>query len=348
VAILQLLPDIYVPTFEVRVDGTPLELPTAKTILEVSVTEALNQSSSFSFRLNDPTLAFISTEDGRFTEGRRVEISLGYVGNTKKLFVGEITSLTADFPGSGPATLYVEGFDLLHRGTRGTMYRTFEEGKRDSEIVSEIASEMRLKSAVDPTAPRTGRWVQNHITNLTLLEQLTEANGYFLWVEDGTLYFKKARPGSSVLLEWRKTLVSFSPRLSTAGQVTAVEVRGWDPGQKQSIAARAQLPSATIATLTEAGQQQVRRGAGGRSERVIVSDASVSSVQEAQRLADELLAEQQRSLITGSGTSVGHPDIRVGTTLALQGLGRFSREYVVEQVTHTVSDSGYQTTFQVR
>ena len=122
-AISQLLPGIYVPTFEVRVDRTPLELPIAKTILEVSVTETLNQPSSFSFRLNDPTLAFISREDGRFTEGRRVEISLGYVGNTKKLVVGEITSLTADFSDSGPATLYVEGFDLLHRATRGTVSR---------------------------------------------------------------------------------------------------------------------------------------------------------------------------------------------------------------------------------
>ena len=46
--ISQLLPDIYVPTFEIKVKGTPLELNIAKTILDVSVTEASNQSRSFS------------------------------------------------------------------------------------------------------------------------------------------------------------------------------------------------------------------------------------------------------------------------------------------------------------
>ena len=51
--ISQLLPDIYVPTFEMQINGTPLELNIAKTILDVSVTEVSNQSSSFSFQLND-------------------------------------------------------------------------------------------------------------------------------------------------------------------------------------------------------------------------------------------------------------------------------------------------------
>lgn len=346
--ISQLLPDIYVPTFEMKVGGSPLELNIAKTILDISVTEASNQSRSFSFRLHDPTLKLINREHGLLTEGKRVEISLGYVGSTKKLIVGEITALTAEFPGSGPATLHVEGFDLLRTATRGTAYRQFEEGQRDSEIVSEIAPKLGLTPSVDPTAVRTGRREQHHISDLRFLEQLAEDNGYFLWVEDETLYFKKARPGSSVSLEWGKTLMSFSLRLSTAGQVNAIEVRGWDPVQQQSIGSRAELSRAMMAALAETGQQQIRRGSGGRSERVIVFGTSMSSAQEAQTLAEAELAEQQRGLITGGGTSIGHPDIRVGTILDLQGIRRFNGDYVVEQVTHTVSDSGYQTSFQVR
>ena len=52
---------------------------------------------------------------------------------------------------------------------------------------------MGLTASVDPTAVRTGRRGQHHITDLRFLEQLAEANGYFLWVDDQTLFFKKAR-----------------------------------------------------------------------------------------------------------------------------------------------------------
>jgi uncharacterized protein len=346
--ISQLLPDIYVPTFEMQINGTPLELNIAKTILDVSVTEVSNQSSAFSFQLNDPTLTLINREHGLLTEGKQVEISLGYVGKTKRLIVGEITALTAEFPSSGPATVHVEGFDLLHTATRGTADRPFNEGQRDSDIVVEIASKMGLTPSVDPTAVRTGRREQHNITALKFLEQLAEANGYFLWVEDKTLFFKKARLGAPIRLEWGKTLMSFSLRLSTAGHVDVIKVRGWDPVQKQSIAVRAQRTNTMRSTLAETGQQQIRLGSDGRSERVIACGPGISSAQEAQTFADAKMAEQQRGLITGGGTSIGDPDIRVGTILDLQGIGRFNGNYVVEQVTHTVSDSGYQTSFQVR
>src|SRR5437763_1643726 len=103
--------------------------------------------------------------------------------------------------------------------------------------------------------------------------------------------------------------MSFSPRLSTAGQVDAIEVRGWNPVQKQSFSARVQRSGAATAALAQTGQKQIARGAGGQSERVIVCDTSVSSAEEARTFAEAMLSEQQLGLITGNGTSVGHPDI---------------------------------------
>ncbi len=343
-ALMKLFPEIYVPTFEMKVGGRPLDQNTAKTVLDISVVEHQDPPSRFSFRLNDPTLKFINREDGLFVEGVRVEISLGYVGDTRKMMVGEISGLTADFPSSGPATLSVEGFDLLHGMTRGTAYRRFE--IPDHQIVSEIASGMGLRCSTDPTRGQGPR-VQDHVTDLRFLQQLAELDGYDLWVEEDTLYFKRERPAPNTLeLEWGKTLVSFSPRLSTAGQVNAVEVRGWDPVQKQSFSFRADRAASATAELSAAGQQQLSRGTGGRSERVI-QGSSVSGAQDAEGLAQRMIAEQQQAAITGNGASIGKADMRVGTILALKGIGRFNGRYVVQQVTHTVGSRGYQTTFQV-
>ena len=145
----QSLTDVYVPTFEMTVGDRKLETSLAKSIMEITVTEHLTGPNSFSFRLNDPKLALIDEKKGPFTEGTRVEIDLGFVGNTRKMIVGEISALTADLPSSGPATVEVQGFDLFHGLTRGTVYRQFggespDSGLRDSEIVSQIASEMQL------------------------------------------------------------------------------------------------------------------------------------------------------------------------------------------------------------
>jgi uncharacterized protein involved in type VI secretion and phage assembly len=129
--------------------------------------------------------------------------------------------------------------------------------------------------------------------------------------------------------------------------VNAVEVRGWDPIQKQSFSARVQRSRAAIAELSSTGQQQLNRGTGGRSE-LVITDALVSSAKEAQDLAERILADRQQTVISGSGTSVGQPDLRAGTILELRGMGeRFDGSYLVTSATHTVSDGGYQTSFQV-
>lgn len=349
---LSIFPEIYVPAFEIKVAGIPLEPTVAKTILEISVTEHMTPPSEFSFRLNDPTLKFINKTSGQFVEGTRVEIAIGYVGQTAPMIVGEITELAADFPESGPATLEVYGGDLMSRLTRGTTGRRFGEATSDgaiadSDIVSRVAQEMDLTPAVDTIPPRPASRVQNHVTNLAFLESLAEANDCALRVEGDLLHFERQSPvASTVPLEWGKTLMSFSPRLSVAGQVNAVEVRGWDPVQRQRISGRAPRADSPVSSLSPSGQQQIARGAGGRSE-LVIQDASVSSTQEAETRADKLLMELRQGLITGTGTSVGIPGIRVGALLDLSGIGRFEGKYAVRRVTHTIGGNGYQTSFDV-
>ena len=148
----QSLPDVYVPTFEITVGKRKLETSIAKSIMEINVTEYSSGANSFSFRLNDPNLALIDERKGPFTEGTRIEIDLGFVAETRKMIVGEISAVTADLPSSGPAMVEVQGFDYFHGLSRGTVYRQFggetpDSCLRDSEIVSQIASEMQLQAS---------------------------------------------------------------------------------------------------------------------------------------------------------------------------------------------------------
>ena len=349
----QVLPNIYVPTFDMAVNYAPLPMPIAKLVISISVTQHLDPPNSFKFRLNDPKLILADPQTGLFTEGTRVDISIGFVGNTKKLIVGEITALNADFPNSGPATVEAEGMDLLNRLSRGTVYRRFDgpdpsSGLADDEIVTQIASEMNLVPDVDPSGPRTEARVQSNVPSLAFVKQLADLDGYYLWADGDTLHFKQERPSpNSITLEWGKTLMSFSPRLTTAGQVQNIEVRGWDPVQKQSFSVSVERSGGSTSSLSASGQTQLTMGSGGQSN-LLITDAPVASAQEAQDYAQAILTNQQQTMIIGSGTSVGQPDMQVGTALNLQGIGRFSGTYTVQQATHAINASGYQTSFEVR
>jgi phage protein D/phage baseplate assembly protein gpV len=348
----QLLPDIYVPTFDMTVGGARLDMQTAQKVIEINVTQHLDSPGSFHFRLYDPTLSLVDRQRGKFTEGTRIEISMGFVGKAKKLkklIVGEITAVATDFPDSGPATLEVQGFDLTHGLMRGTIWRIWggpgpNDGMADSDIVTQIAKEVSLTPDVDSTGKRSEA-VQQNVSNFALLMQLAHLNNYHFWVDDTTLHFKKKRPApSSLTLEWGKTLMSFAGRLSTAGQVNSVEVRGWDPNQKKQFSATVQRSDTS--SLSSTGQEQLSKGAGGQSN-LLITDATVTNAQQAKDYAQAIMTSLQTSLLTGSGTAVGDPDMQVGTTLKLGRIGRFDGTYTVQQVSHTIGAGGYQTSFEV-
>ena len=345
------LPDIYVPAFLLKVDNQKLDPETAASILEVSCTEYLDPPNEFSFRVHDPTLKLINQTKGPMTEGKRVEMSLGYRDHTQLMIVGEIDALSAEFPNGGAPELEVSGHDLLHAATRGTTHRCFsgqdpDSAMSDSEVITTIAKELNLKPSVDQSPTRKKPWVQDNITTLQLLEDIVAASGFFLWVDGDTLYFKENPPApATIQVHFGQSLLSFSVRLSTAGQVNAFEVRGYDDGQGQPVKGRAER---TTGSLAQSGEQQVARGAGGKSERIIWGSFGFDSAEEAQDHADRLMTDQEQRAVTGSGSSVGRTDIRAGTILDVKGVGRFEGQYQVDSVTHTIGSSGFQTSFEVR
>ena len=341
-----LLPEIYVPAFELTVDHVPLPPEILRSVVEITVTERLDPPAQFGFRFFDPAMMLIDPAAGLITEGSYVEIKMGYVDATMKMITGEITALSVDLPDSGPPSVYAEGLDLLHRLTRGTTYRWFPE--RDSDIVKQLAEEMELKAQTDETAERTGMRAQNNITNLKMIEELAGANNFSFWIEEDKLFFMKERPAPNTLqLAWGKTLMSFSARLSLAGQVMAAEVRGWDEVQKQEVVGRAERLPSELAALAPPAQVMIAKGAGKSS--VITTDApGVTDAGQAQQMAENMLGEQRSMLLEASGVSVGLPDLHAGTHLELSGNGRFAGTYIAAQVTHTLGQSGYQTSFQAR
>lgn len=347
--------NLMVPDYTVLVEGLPLPHAVRQSIVAVSVSQQTNQPSSFQLQFNDPHFLLVDAAQGLLTEGKRVEILMGYVGRSLPIIEGEITSLGLELEESGGLSLNVEGFDGLHAGTRSSGTRQFQEDQSDSAIVREIASAILPIAVVDETGPRSSGRIQHNITDLEYLQELATFHHFQLWVEGRTLFFMRDRPGLPAVFARGTNLISFSVHLTTAGQIGEVEVRGWDVARKESVVGRAKAAQSAdyMKALSATGLAQILSGAVGFGtdgrKQVIHAQGEVNSISEAQAMADAVMAKQRGNLLSASGSVIGDPTLRVGSLVALQNMGRFSLlPYVIEQVIHQINQSGYRTTFEMR
>jgi len=356
-------PRHFAPAFIVKIDSQQLATDVSKYIVELAVAHEPDAMDHFSLTLANPfpSLPWTHTDQALlFQEGKSVNIKLGYVDDLQSMFSGTITSASPSFPESGAATLRVEGYSHMCRLNGTSHTRTFPD-MTDKEIAQKIASEANLGLKADETPTSYPYVIQQSQTDFDFLLKRAKRIGFRLQVEDDTLLFTQAQDdsGSSYTLVWGHPgrpldpalrvmpLRSFSPSMNTTGQVTQVIVSGQHPTTRKRFEGKAGIGDETKLNGAQSGPQVARAALGERIK--CITDAPVSTQKEAEDLARAIYNERANRFITGSGTSIGLPDLRAGHNITLEGLGpRFSGEYYVTQTSHAINSGGYQTSFSVR
>jgi uncharacterized protein len=292
--------------------------------------------------------------------GDEVEVKIGGEGGAP-IFKGEVVGVEPLYKTGADSQCIVRAFNRMHRLLRGRKSRTFLE-RKDSDIAQTVASDNGLTAQVDATSVAHPHVYQHNQTDLEFLRQRAARIGYEILVEDKTLHFRKPRADRDSGIELRLNdpaashmLKSFSPRLSSAGVVSEVEVRGWDPERKQEIVARAQAQQSSLGKTIGA---KVTEQPFGQKVTFAV-DVPVTSVEEAKALAEAHLRNLLMDYISGDGTLMGSPDLRPGivvkVTVNPQDAGdRFNGKYVVVGASHRYKHSeqgkggGYTTAIRVR
>jgi len=323
-----------------------------------------------------------------FPVSRLVAIQLGYADKLIPVMSGPITSLSPAFPASGSPTIRVSGTDGMQKlkdSKPRPGQEVFYQDKADWEIVEQVAQRAPNFMQVhipDKTGPVHQLVVQKNQDDASFLMERAKRIDYDCYVTSDavtgtqTLHFEPPGDGRNgmpvrafqlaygpgLAAEEQRVLqrgtaaggpltpnlIEFTPTLSAAAQVSSVTVRGWDPRTKQSIGVTAtadNLPSGQASGLT--GPAAATDALGGREDAVI--DAPVASVEEARELAAALLRERAYQFITGTGRIAGLPELRLRNVLEIHGIGlRFSGNYYVTRVEHTLSASGFFTGFRAR
>lgn len=348
----------YVPAFAVRVDRMDLLHDHAVAVTQVEVDLTLGGAGHFSFTVADAfdfDTGEFRTGDGNdllatLSFGAPIDIAMGYgdVTSLTKLISGIATQITTDFSEGGSPELHIAGYDNSFPMMGGKRTKSWTD-RQDSDVVQEIAGLYNLNSEIVSTAEKLPQIEQNNESDLEFLFMLADRNGYETYFTDRTLHFAPPQtPDGVVTLEWGKSLLSFKPDGNLAGQVSGVEVYGWDPKTKDKIVGTAQHGD-------ESERDPKRDSAGDRlatllrKQPVLRIRHPVFSQADATKKAKALLKGTAEQFLTGEGETIGIPDLLPGRRITLEGLGkRFSKTYYVDKTTHRFDSGGYRTHFNVK
>lgn len=353
--------DFYVPTFVVKVGGEDVLRDLYLAVSEVSLDLKEKAAGRFSCTIVSAfdweAREFLATRAEErvdllelFAFGRTVEIALGYgdPADLTPMLTGIVTEITTEFGSGSTPALVVSGYDHLYPLTIGKSTRHWEK-KPDSAAVTDIVAEHKVSADVRATSPVKERIDQNNETDMAFVVKLAERNGATFYHRDRSLYFGPRRNDASDVVElgWGEGLLGFSPEANLARQIGEVQVHGRSAATGEAIVGRARRGQ-------ETGRDSGSQSGGQRVVTALAADpvlhvrAAVRSQAEADARAKAVLEERAQEFVTGSGESVGVPEILPDTNIALTGLGRaFSKTYYVSEATHKLDHSGYHTTFTV-
>lgn len=370
----------FAPAFRIKLDGQDTDKEVIADVLEVNFTDDLENIDSFEFVLHDwdsiglrPKYSSPWDENGSFLKlfpggpdvpnfepGAKVALHFGYLedGDLPLIMEGEVVSLTPAFPASGTPTCRVRALDAFQRGLQKVLVEGSYTGTPKG-IVDTLATENAI--AIEwATLDEEGEEEEVEIEGILYDEIKTRAEAYGLKMmtipgDPPTLYLAapaddNAPPVAEFV--WGRTLISFSPVLSAKSQVSEIVVRATNPDADDDDQA-----IEVVKTWSDIGLSPTALGPAGQADietavdgiREIIKPEDVHTPDAAARAALAHLRELAATLITGSGASIGLPELRAGQTIEIKDMGaRFNGVWRLTQTSHAIAGAGYTTNFQCR
>jgi uncharacterized protein len=278
--------------------------------------------------------------------GDAIEIKIGGESG-EHIFQGEVVGIEPEYKAGGESKCVLRAFNRLHRLLRGRKSKTYLE-ESDQQIAQAVAQANGLSAECGSDTSITHEHVYQHNqTDLEFLRLRAARIGYEVWVEDRTLHFDKPKTDrdSGLALVFGEPgdglhLISFMPRLSSAAVVEKVEVRGWNPEEKEEIVGTASSAATRLGSKTAVDET---KGVFGSVVTYEV-DHPIFSADEANAIAEARFAELRMSYITGEALCIGNPGFKPGVVIKItvnndDEKDRFNGKYFIAGATHRFSQT---------
>ncbi len=342
---------------KVEVDGRPLDGAAETGLVRVVVDDHLHLPDTFELTFQE-TIDMTVAEAARLRVGSAIKVSTSAMGDgTPSLLVsGEVTALEGIYREGRAPLLVARGYDHAHRLSRGRSSATFQNVKY-SDIAGTIASKVGLGVGTIDDSGRVHEHVgQTGQTDWEFLRALAREVGFEVAVVEGKLDFRRPREAADaptggdfsstdpLQLVFGQDLLDFRPRVTSVGQVSRVEVRGWDPATKQAIVGTAQ--AGTTAAQLPDGPASLAASFGSP---VLIVEGGYPSQAEADRAAGALAEQVGSAFAEASGIARGNPRVKAGVAVSVsQVAAPFAGRYTITHTRHTYDPrDGYRTHFIV-
>jgi phage protein D len=370
------------PQFTLQIGGANLPPALRGAITSVSWTDGIEGSDSVEITFANQNLQWL--DNPILTVNNGLTLSVGYAPDPlEKVFVGEITAVEPAFPNSGMPTIHVTAHDFLQRLTHGKVDRAFAitlptigilplPDPLVASIVSAgnllipdpdpigaaLSTLMSLVSYIlAPQEAQSSVRTQTGTSDFDFLTGIAKDNGWEVYI-DHTLnpqgyvlrfQFLMQDYSPTLTLTWGQSLMDFTPRLTTVGDIFGVSARIWISTLQLEfvIVVNWDYDNASFNLMIYPGLGDISSILGGNASKTI-SIKPTGFPTAFRDILTELLPRLNNRL-TGSGSTIGNPQIKAGKIINFVGLGsQFSGLYRVTSATHTFDGSGYRTNFKVR
>lgn len=368
----------YVPDYKIKIDGDDIPAALRASVASISYQDGIEGADRVEVTVANQNLRWL--DHPLLQPDNGFSLSLGYAPDPlEEVFVGEITGVEPTFPNSGMPTIKIVAHDFLQRLTKGKKDRGFvlsipSVGNiplPDAVVAALVSVENLLIPYTDPVGGALSLLLtvatsvvapslmqhdvtrQDKISDFDFLTMIAKRNGFEMYI-DHTMeprgYILKFRFllsdfSSSLTLKWGSSLMNFTPRLTTVGDIGGVSARIWIASLKiaLNVIVSWDYDRATFNLQVFPGFEALATGT-----QKTVSISGISPANSIEKVLGELLPRLNNRL-TGTGGTIGDLRIKAGRVINLENLGdQFSGLYRITSATHTLDGSGLRTNFQVR
>jgi uncharacterized protein len=374
----------YAPEFLIRLDGQPLPTALKAAISSVTYEDGMQGADRVEVTVANPSLRWL--DHPLLSVDTPFSLSTGYAPDPlEEVFVGEITGVEPTFPSGGMPTVRVTAQDFLNRLTHGTKDRAFRVSipsignfpLPDVVVAGLVGASNLLIPEPDPLGGALSvlltiatflafpQFAQNSVrrqesrTDFDFLSAVARENGWEVFIDHTQspkgrilkFQFLIQQYTPSLTLKWGASLMEFTPRLTTVGDLFGVAARVWvDSLQTEFVIVvswdydRASFNLTIYPSLIG----EIDDILGPEAKGKVLSIKPTGYATAGRSILAELLPRLNNRL-TGSGSTIGDPRIKASRVIRLDGLGdQFSGLYRITSATHTFDAGGYRTNFQVR
>lgn len=334
------------PIFDITLGGQSFrELGYLQTVARVFVEEVEGMMNYAEVVLQNNNMDM--ADDDLFAPGKVMEIKTGFEDSTyevRDLFITENPLFRAAHSG----VIIIRGYGTSMLAAREGKQRAFSD-KTHSQIAQEIAAEYGWDTDIEATPLAYPKIQQAGRTDYELLTDLANLNGFEFYVEQDMLHFHGIREEIIESKFWYLTpdgtnIDNAEFTIESEGKAVTVAVADYDPLEGASFSVEG-VPSGQSAVNKKADVTTWESLAAVR-KLILVDQGQFLKPDEAQRFVDGLTQTGQY-VVRAELETDGDERVHARKIVSVDGVGRFSGNYYVKRVCHTITSGNYRLTMEL-